>query len=421
MIIYNILRYFLYMIIFIVSIFNRKIRKFFWKRLSQNLKNQDFLKEDEKAIFIHMSSVGEFNLSKELIEQLLKKNEKIIISVMTDTGKEAIKKTYENNENIKIIYFPLDDYFLLKKLYMTFQIKKTIIIETEIWPNLYSVSKKYSELYILNGRLTEKNLKTYLKIKFLIKKILNKAKKIMVQSEEDKARYLNLGVEKEKIYVFKNLKYSIKYEILSEDKRKNYKENYIIDNRKIIVCGSTRPGEEKIWLEVFREINRDNEYQLIFVPRHLERIHEIINDIKETDIKQLDTGQFRISRISDNNKKSYSLFSEKEKSDIIIVDKIGILRDFYQLADFVFVGGTLVNIGGHSVLEPLYYGKMPIIGQYYQNIEEIVKEAEKMNFVKIVKNKDEIIEYLKKSEIIDTSEFFRKNNEIDKILKELYK
>ena len=243
----------------------------------------------------------------------------------------------------------------------------------------------------------------------------------MVQSEEDKARYLNLGVEKEKIYVFKNLKYSIKYEILSEDKRKNYKENYIIDNRKIIVCGSTRPGEEKIWLEVFREINRDNEYQLIFVPRHLERIHEIINDIKETDIKQLDTGQFRISRISDNNKKSYSLFSEKEKSDIIIVDKIGILRDFYQLADFVFVGGTLVNIGGHSVLEPLYYGKMPIIGQYYQNIEEIVKEAEKMNFVKIVKNKDEIIEYLKKSEIIDTSEFFRKNNEIDKILKELYK
>ena len=127
MIIYNILRYFLYMIIFIVSIFNRKIRKFFWKRLSQNLKNQDFLKEDEKAIFIHMSSVGEFNLSKELIEQLLKKNEKIIISVMTDTGKETIKKTYENNENIKIIYFPLDDYFLLKKLYMTFQIKKTII------------------------------------------------------------------------------------------------------------------------------------------------------------------------------------------------------------------------------------------------------------------------------------------------------
>ena len=97
------------------------------------------------------------------------------------------------------------------------------------------------------------------------------------------------------------------------------------------------------------------------------------------------------------------------------------MRDFYQLADFVFVGGTLVNIGGHSVLEPLYYGKMPIIGQYYQNIEEIVKEAEKMNFIKIVKNKDEIIEYLKKSEIIDTSEFFRKNNEIDKILKELYK
>ena len=99
---------------------------------------------------------------------------------------------------------------------------------------------------------------------------------------------------------------------------------------------------------------------------------------------------------------------------------MGVLRDFYQIADFVFVGGTLVNIGGHSILEPLYYGKLPIIGEYYQNIEEIVKDAFKMNFIKIVKNKDEIMEYLKKSETVNTKEFFEKNNEIDKIIEELY-
>ena len=97
---------------------------------------------------------------------------------------------------------------------------------------------------------------------------------------------------------------------------------------------------------------------------------------------------------------------------------MGVLRDFYQIADFVFVGGTLVDIGGHSILEPLYYGKKPIIGNYYQNITEIVEDAKEMDFVKIVENKNEI-EYLKKFEIVDTSEFFRKNNEIDKILEEL--
>ena len=99
---------------------------------------------------------------------------------------------------------------------------------------------------------------------------------------------------------------------------------------------------------------------------------------------------------------------------------MGILTDFYQIADFVFVGGTLVDIGGHSILEPLYYGKKPIIGKYFQNIEEIVKDAKELDFIEIVQNKDEIIEYLKKSENVDTREFFEKNNEIDKIWKEIF-
>ncbi|WP_026737872.1 3-deoxy-D-manno-octulosonic acid transferase [Pseudoleptotrichia goodfellowii] len=403
MIIYNILRFILYIPIFIISLFNKKTREFFKKRLFQDLKNRDFLKKEEKAVFIHMSSVGEFNLSKELIEKLLERKEKIIISVMTDTGKEAVTKAYGNNKNIKIIFFPLDDYFMLRKVYKNFSVKKTVIIETEIWPNLYQTAEKYSELYIINGRLTEKNMKTYRKIKPLIKKTLNKVKKIMIQSEEDKERYLDLGVKKEKIYVFKNLKYSIKYEILSEKEKKELLDNYTINGRKIIVCGSTRPGEEKIWIEVFKEININSVYQLIIVPRHLDKISEIADEIKQTF-----------------GEENFSLLSENKKNDIILVDKMGMLRDFYQLADFVFVGGTLVNIGGHSILEPLYYGKMPIIGEYYQNIEEIVKEAKKMKFIKIVKNKNEITEYLKKSEIINTSDFFKKNDEIDKILKELY-
>ena len=99
MIIYNILRFILYIPIFIISLFNKKTREFFKKRLFQDLKNRDFLKKEEKAVFIHMSSVGEFNLSKELIEKLLERKEKIIISVMTDTGKEAVTKAYGNNKN----------------------------------------------------------------------------------------------------------------------------------------------------------------------------------------------------------------------------------------------------------------------------------------------------------------------------------
>ena len=406
-IVYNILRYFLYGIIGIVSIFNKKLRIFFNKRLKQDFSKRKFSNNKNEAILIHMSSVGEFNLSRELIDRLILKGENVILSIMTDTGKAAAEKGYGNNENVAIFYFPLDDYVCLANLFKTYKIKKTVIIETEIWPNLYSVASEKSELYIINGRLTEKKMKSYLKIKGFIKKLLNKAEKIMVQSDEDRKRYVSLGLTDEKVKVYKNLKYSIKYEKISEEAEDKYVENNIQKEKKIIVCGSTRPGEEKIWLEVFKEINEEKEYQLVLVPRHLDRIDEVINEIHQ------------IFSEGENSKISYSLMSEDKKTDILVVDKMGVLRDFYQLADFVFVGGTLVDIGGHSILEPLYYGKKPIIGNYYQNIAEIVEEAKKMSFIKIVENKNEIVEYLKKSEIVDTSEFFRKNNEIDKILEEL--
>ena len=406
-IVYNILRYFLYGIIGIASIFNKKLRIFFSKRLKQDFSKRKFSNNQNEAILIHMSSVGEFNLSRELIDRLILKGENVILSIMTDTGKAAAEKGYGNNENVAIFYFPLDDYVCLANLFKTYKIKKTVIIETEIWPNLYSVASEKSEFYIINGRLTEKKMKSYLKIKGFIKKLLNKAEKIMVQSEEDRKRYVSLGLTDEKVKVYKNLKYSIKYEKISEEAEEKYIRNNIQKDKKIIVCGSTRPGEEKIWLEVFKEISEEKEYQLVLVPRHLDRIDEVINEIQQ------------IFPEGKNSKISYSLMSEDKKTDILVVDKMGVLRDFYQLADFVFVGGTLVDIGGHSILEPLYYGKKPIIGNYYQNIAEIVEDAKKMSFIKIVENKNEIVEYLKKSEIVDTSEFFRKNNEIDKILEEL--
>ena len=252
-------------------------------------------------------------------------------------------------------------------------------------------------------------MKSYKKFGWFINSSLNRAKKILVQSEKDALRYESLKIKNEKIKVFKNLKYSIKYDILSEEKKNKYFEEILDKNKKIIVCGSTRESEEKIWLEVLKKINKKNEYQLVLVPRHLERIKKV-----EEEILKLFP------------RKSYSLLSNFEvwknlkKTEIVIVDKMGVLTDFYQMADFVFVGGTLVNIGGHSILEPLFYGRKPIIGKYFQNIEEIVNDAKKLNFVEIVQNEDKIIDYLKKEEKINTKEFFEKNNEIDKIISEIF-
>ena len=399
LILYNLIRVFLYIIIIFLSMFNKKIYLFFLKRVFKyrfELKKETMKNE---KVLIHLSSVGELNLAEELINELEKKGNEIVISIMTDIGYELSQKKFYNNNNVEVLFFPLDDYLILKKIYKKFKIKKTIIIETEIWPNLYNIAVKNGELYIVNGRLTEKKMKSYLKIKKIMKNTLKKVKKIMVQSEDDKRRYEKILDSANNIKVYKNLKYSIKYERLEKGKQKKYYENIIDKDRKIIVCGSTRTGEEKIWLSVYGKLKKE-EYQLIIVPRHLDRIVEIKEEIKKL-------------------KFNYSKFSEYEKNDIIIVDKIGFLREFYQLADFVFVGGTLVDKGGHSILEPLFYGKVPIIGKYHQNIKDIVDEAQKEKFVKIVYNEEEILDYIKKKIEIDTKKFFIKNNEIKKILNEI--
>jgi len=414
MILYNLLRILLYFVIMILAIFNGKLLKFFKSRLFQKIGNDNFLNEEEEATLIHFSSVGEFNLSQELIEKILKsgKKEKIILSVMTDTGFSAVNKKYSENDNVKVFYFPLDDFFVLRKIYKKYKIKKTIIIETEIWPNLYYFAAKNGKLFIVNGRLTERKLKSYLKFKWFIKNTINRAEKIMVQSDFDKKRYEKLGISENKIKVYKNLKYSIKYNEISDEKKQNYFDTVLDKDKKIIVCGSTRPNEEKIWLEVLKKINQNNEYQLVLVPRHLERIGEIEKIILENFSKK----DYLLLTAIEKNKINLEAENKKE---IVIIDKMGILTDFYQLADFVFVGGTLVNIGGHSILEPLFYGKKPIIGKYFQNIEEIVRDAQELGFIEVVENENEIIEYLKKSENVNTKRFFEKNNEIDKILNEI--
>ena len=414
MILYNLLRILLYFVIMILAIFNGKLLKFFKSRLFQKIANDNFLNEGEEAILIHFSSVGEFNLSQELIEKILEsgKKEKIILSVMTDTGFSVVNKKYSENDNVKVFYFPLDDFFVLRKIYKKYKIRKTIIIETEIWPNLYYFAAKNGKLFIVNGRLTERKLKSYLKFKWFIRNTVNRAEKIMVQSDFDKKRYEKLGISENKIKVYKNLKYSIKYNEISDEKKKYYFDTVLDKNKKIIVCGSTRPDEEKIWLEVLKRINQNNEYQLVLVPRHLERIGEIEKIILEKFSKK----DYLLLTAIEKNKINLEAENKKE---IVIIDKMGILTDFYQLADFVFVGGTLVNIGGHSILEPLFYGKKPIIGKYFQNIEEIVRDLQELGFIEIVENENEIIEYLKKSENVNTKRFFEKNNEIDKILNEI--
>ncbi|WP_074016650.1 tRNA (guanosine(46)-N7)-methyltransferase TrmB [Fusobacterium massiliense] len=366
---------------------NDKMKSFIDKRLKQNF--SDLKKED--YIWIHCSSVGEVNLSEDLVNKFYSISRKnILISVFTDTGYENAVKKYSAKNKIKVIYFPIDDKDKIQEILKKINLQLLVLVETELWPNLINeVNKNKSRIVIVNGRISDRSYPRYKKMKFLLKSMLGKIDYFYMQSEIDKNRIIDLGASNEKVENIGNLKFSISLEKYSDEEKKEYKEFLNILDRKIFVAGSTRTGENEIILNVFEKLKNT---VLIIVPRHLENVDKIINLIDKSNLSFI-----KYSEIEKGN---------TNKKDIIVVDKMGVLRKLYSISDIAFVGGTLVNIGGHNLLEPLFYRKKPIFGKYTQNVTDISKEILKRNIGFQVQNESEFLEAINSLE---------KNNNNDEI------
>lgn len=402
---YNLLRGFLYPFLFIFLIFKPKKLKFVFQRLFQDI---SVLKRGERYIWIHCSSVGEINLTDALIKKI-KNNfrENILITVFTDTGYEIASNKYSNDDRISILKFPLDDMFILKKIFNYIKVSKVILVETEIWPNFIDLGSKYSKVFIVNGRISNKSFPRYKRISWIIKPLFSKINGFFMQSEEDKVRIIALGANKNRVFITGNLKFDISFETFSSEEMSNLKTLINSDSRKIFVAGSTRQGEDSILIDLFTSLKNT---MLIIVPRHLERVSEIENLLRDSNLTY---------------KKLTDLETEpsSERVQVLIVDKMGVLRKFYSIADIVFVGGTLVNIGGHSLLEPLFYGKSPIFGPYLQNVKDISKDILTLNIGYKVTNKEDFLNTINHLETNPVSEdkikaFFKSNqNAAEKTIK----
>lgn len=402
---YNLLRGFLYPFLFIFLLFKPKKLKFVFQRLFQDLST---LEKKAKYIWIHCSSVGEINLIDALVKKLKNDfNENILLTVFTDTGYEIAMNKYSKDDRISILRFPLDDIFILKKIFNYIQVSKIILIETEIWPNFINLGSKYSKIFIVNGRISNKSFPRYKKISWIIKPLFSKISGFFMQSQEDKNRIILLGANKNKVFVTGNLKFDISFETFSSEDMSNLRRFIKSDTRKIFVAGSTRQGEDSILIDVFKELKNT---LLIIVPRHLERVPEIETLVKNSNLTY--------KKLTD-----LELNPSSEEFQILIVDKMGVLRKFYSIADVVFVGGTLVNIGGHSLLEPLFYGKSPIFGPYLQNVKDISKDILNLNIGYKINNKEEFLNTINLLETKPVSEdkikaFFKSNqNAAEKTIK----
>jgi tRNA (guanine-N7-)-methyltransferase len=185
--IYNALRYILYPLIGVVAVVDSKKRDFLKKRFFQSL---DSLSVNQEYIWIHCSSVGEVNLSDTLIKSLLKRiGKKILITTFTDTGYETAKSRYQNEEQIDILYFPLDDKGCIRKILKKIRVQLLIVIETEIWPNLIrEVKKTGAKTIFVNGRISDRSLGRYKKLSTYLKNIFKNVDAFYMQTHRDAGR-----------------------------------------------------------------------------------------------------------------------------------------------------------------------------------------------------------------------------------------
>ncbi|MCF7887394.1 MAG: 3-deoxy-D-manno-octulosonic acid transferase, partial [Candidatus Omnitrophica bacterium] len=313
-----------------------------------------------QSIWIHAVSVGEVHLIEPIVDKLVESlNYSIVISTTTLTGNYVATKKYQ--KFAKIIYFPLDVSFIIKRFLKKINPIIVIAAETELWPNfILRLRKKNIPFLIINGRISDQAFRRYQPIRPFMKKILSGCSRIGVQNKKYQKRFIDLGAEHGKVSITGNLKFnSIRPEKkFVEEIKKKYSTILKSGNKDLFLAASTHNPEEKIILSIYKELYLRYNLSLLIAPRHPGRVASIEKNIL--------TEGFRPIRISKINQLSY------EKNDVFILDSVGQLLYFYSICDICFVGGTLSGSGGHNILEPIYFLKPVIFGPSMENFSDIV-------------------------------------------------
>lgn len=318
----------------------------------------------QNLIWIHAASMGEVKAVSEFAKRLSQKlNTDFFITTSTATGKkEAVKLT----PYVSLV--PIDFYPLISKFTNKLNPKLLIIAETEIWPAMFvNAFKKNIPVYFVNARISKKTLKLYETLGPLTRFIFKGVKKVLCQSKTDMQRYETLLMSENKVYNTGNIKYDqTQASASSEEEIKSLFDKIKWKDSHIFTAGSTHTEEEPVIVQAFKDSkNTVKDLKMILVPRHLEQMHRTIKLLRDNNLDfTIYSGENSI---------------EKEtKSDILLINKTGILQQLYRYSHICFVGGTLDNTGGHNLLEPSLFSKPVLFGPNYKTAqiagEELINE-----------------------------------------------
>jgi 3-deoxy-D-manno-octulosonic-acid transferase len=327
----------------------------------------------EKSIWIHAVSVGEVLAALPLAQQLKKRfpQRPLVVSTTTITGQKLARERLPFADGF--FYFPLDWRGPVTRALGAARAAIVIIVETEIWPNfLRECRRAHVPVIFVNGRLSERSFRGYRRalsysggvVAGFLKKVLGDATLFLMQSEEDAARLIELGAASERVLTTGNLKYDLADPTESPLSVCLGAELARSNRRPVIVAGSVLANEEGSVLRAFAGVERDfPSALLILAPRKPEQFDNAAEIVVKSGRKLL-----RRRDLVLNGAGSGAL---SEQVNVFLLDSLGELAGLYRLADIVFVGGSLVPGGGHNILEPAAFSKVPIYGPSMENFREM--------------------------------------------------
>jgi len=363
-------------------IFTGKYRKSFIQKLGG--RQEAILAGLKKGprVWIHAVSVGEVTAAAPITASLKMKRPdiEIIFSTSTETGQEMARKFIK--EAAAFIYFPLDILPIVNKVVKMANPDVFVLVETELWPNFLWVCKaREMKTLMVNGRISPRSYGRYRLTKLFWKRVLNDLDAAGMISSVDSERLENIGMNPAKIKVLGNAKYdglaSMVSPVLQEEVTRRFN---VRKDERFFVAGSTHEGEEKIIIHVYKEmIKLYPDFNLIIVPRHIERTNDVLDLLKQANFNDVIT-------LTDINKGR-----QRKDERIIIVDVIGELFKIYSLASIVYCGGSLVPKGGQNILEAAAWGKVIFYGPSMEDFSQERALLEEAGCGITIKNEDELL------------------------------
>jgi 3-deoxy-D-manno-octulosonic-acid transferase len=338
--------------------------------------------------WVHGVSIGEANSALILIDKILKNDKSctiILTTTTTSSSKIINKEIIKYNGRVIHQFLPIDTLFCVKNFLNYWKFTKVFFIESEIWPNLIYESKNIGcKINLINARISNKSYNFWLFAKkFLRIKLFDQFDRIIVQRKEDIAKFKNLS--NSEILFFGDLK--------SQSKPLLYDNSTLqiiakqIDNRPVFLCSSTHENEEQELLKCYQKLkNKFSNLLLIIIPRHINR---------STSLQKLFENYHLAVRSNNDNL--------TKKTEIYLVDTLAELGLFYKLCDFTFIGGSIVNAGGHNPYEAIKLQCAVICGNNIFNFEDIYHNLSENNGCIITKSNNEIIDNI--SKLIEDGKF----------------